>query len=108
MPDRKGIRKLYSKIYREVGRIPEGTVATYGQIADRVGVGPRQVGKALSELSPGIRCPWHRVINAGGRVSIRSGNHKDHLNQEALLESEGVEFVNGKVDLDIYRWDPEY
>ncbi|MCZ6635409.1 MAG: MGMT family protein [bacterium] len=108
MADRKGIRKLYSKIYREVGHIPEGTVATYGQVADRVGVGPRQVGKALSELPPDIRCPWHRVINAGGRVSIRSGNHKDHLNQEALLESEGVEFVNGKVDLDIYRWDPEY
>ena len=107
MVEKNRIRKLYLRIYREVQRIPEGTVATYGQIAEGIGVGPRQVGRALSELPPGFKCPWHRVINARGMVSIRSGNHKAHLNQEALLEAEGVDFVNGRVDLDIYRWDPE-
>ena len=67
------IAKKYERIYREVAKIPEGTVATYGQIAERVGCGPREVGRALSELPPHTSCPWHRVINARGMVSIRSG-----------------------------------
>ena len=96
---------IYKVIYKEVGKIPGGTVATYGQIAERVGCGPRQVGKALSELPLGTKCPWHRVINAKGMVSIRSGNHVAHYDQEALLDDEGVELHNGKVDLKIYRWE---
>ena len=98
------IDKKYARIYNEVAKIPEGTVATYGQIAERVGCGPREVGKALSELPPDIPCPWHRVINARGMVSIRSGNHLSHHSQEARLEAEGVVFVNGRVDLEVYRW----
>lgn len=98
---------VYRLIYRMVSRIPEGTVATYGQIADLVGCGPRQVGKALSELPQGVDCPWHRVINAQGGISIRSGNHKAHLGQEALLTAEGIAFqANGRVNLKVYRWEP--
>ncbi len=108
MPAKVGFKGLYRKVYREVSRIPEGTVATYGQIARRVGLGPRQVGRALSELPPEVRCPWHRVINAQGRVSIRSGSHKAHLKQEALLAAEGVEFHRGRVDLEVYGWDPDW
>lgn len=96
--------RTFRRIYRVVARIPEGTVATYGQIARIVGVGPRQVGQALKALPAGTRCPWHRVINARGTVSIRTGARKAHLVQERLLEAEGVTFVNGRVDLDVYRW----
>ncbi|MDP6037421.1 MAG: MGMT family protein [Candidatus Latescibacteria bacterium] len=101
------LKQKFERIYREVRKIPEGTVATYGQIAERIGCGPREVGKALSELPAGTQCPWHRVINARGTVSIRSGNHKAHLNQEVRLEDEGVELVNGRVDLKIYRWESD-
>ena len=96
--------RTFQRIYRVVGRIPEGNVATYGQIAEIVGVGPRQVGQALKALPVGTKCPWHRVINARGTVSIRAGARKAHLVQERLLEAEGVTFVKGKVDLDVYRW----
>ncbi|MDE2999373.1 MAG: MGMT family protein [Gemmatimonadota bacterium] len=96
--------RAFQRIYRMVGRIPEGTVATYGQIAGIVGVGPRQVGQALKALPAGTRCPWHRVINSRGTVSIRTGDVKARLIQERLLEAEGVTFVNGKVDLEVYRW----
>ena len=99
------IDKKYARIYNEVAKIPEGTVATYGQIAERVGCGPREVGRTLSELPPDTSCPWHRVINARGMVSIRSGNHRAHHDQEARLEAEGVVFVNGRVDLEVYRWE---
>lgn len=100
-------RKLHRKVWRLVARIPEGTVATYGQIAEMAGVGPRQVGQALKALPPGSRRPWHRVINARGMVSIRAGGSKAHLDQEERLEAEGVLFENGKVDLEVYRWHPE-
>ena len=96
--------RTFRRIYRAVARIPEGTVATYGQIAEMVGVGPRQVGQALKALPAGAGCPWHRVINARGTVSIRTAAGKAHLVQERLLEAEGVIFVNGKVDLDVFRW----
>ena len=108
MAPRTRFPQVYKKIYQQVRRIPEGTVATYGQIAELVGCGPRQVGKALSELPPGEECPWHRVINARGMVSIRSGNHKSHLHQEDLLEAEGIELSNGKVDLRVFRWESDF
>ncbi len=95
------------KIYAIIARIPEGTVATYGQIAEIVGTGPRQVGRALSELPGGLKCPWHRVINARGGVSPRSGSRTAHLRQQKRLEREGIVFRNGRVDLDVYGWSPE-
>jgi len=38
-------------------------------------------------------------------VSIRSVNHAAHYDQEALLEAEGIELVDGRVDLKVYRWE---
>ena len=105
---RNQIAQKYERIYIEVAKIPEGTVATYGQIAERVGCGPREVGRALSKLPPYTSYPWHRVINARGMVSIRSGNHMAHHDQEARLEREGIVFVNGRVNLEIYRWDADF
>lgn len=107
MSTAQGLKRVYRKIYRIVDRVPEGTVVSYGQIAEMADVGPRQVGQALAALPPGGRCPWHRVINARGTVPIRSGNYKAHLDQEQRLGAEGVEFRNGKVALEVYRWQPE-
>lgn len=98
---------IRQKIYAMVSRIPEGTVATYGQIAERVGVGPRQVGRALAEMPGDAICPWHRVINARGVVSPRSGSRLAHLKQRRLLEREGIVFRSGRVDLETYRWYPD-
>ena len=106
MATRSERRAVDREVYLAVGKVPEGTVVTYGQIGRMVGVGPRQVGRALSNLPPDVYCPWHRVINARGTVSIRSGNHKAHLDQERRLLDEGIEFCNGRVDLSVYRWDP--
>lgn len=101
------IQGIYKKIYETISRIPEGTVATYSQIAELIGVGPRQVGRALAEMPENVKCPWHRVINARGEVSPRSGSKVAHLMQRRLLEHEGIVFRNGKVDLEVYRWYPD-
>ena len=82
---------LYGAIYAVVKRIPRGRVATYGQIASLAGMPghARQVGYALHHLPGGSRVPWHRVINARGRISFHP-NSMEWAVQKALLESEGV------------------
>ena len=101
----------YGRIYRVVGRIPRGRVATYGQVALLAGLGghARQVGYALHALhglDAGREVPWHRVINARGEISVREEPGSD-LVQRRALESEGVQFgTSGRVSLERYRWRP--
>jgi methylated-DNA-protein-cysteine methyltransferase related protein len=98
----------YRNIYAVVSRIPRGHVATYGQVALLAGLPGRArlVGYALSLLDdPSI--PWHRVINAKGEVSLRSGASEADEVQRLRLEDEGVHFdSHGRVPLDRYRWRP--
>jgi methylated-DNA-protein-cysteine methyltransferase-like protein len=96
----------YKRIYATVKRVPRGRVATYGQIATLAGLDGhvRQVGYALHSLPDGIDVPWHRVINAKGEISPRSGGDSHEL-QRMLLEEEAVEFsMDGRVDLKKFRW----
>ena len=88
-----------------VRRIPRGRVATYGQIAELAQAsGPRQVGYALHALPQAHDVPWHRVVNARGTISLRSGLGGE-AHQHALLKAEAVEFdANGRIDLDRFRW----
>lgn len=87
--------------------IPEGRVATYGQIARLAGNarGARQVARILHSMSEKHRLPWHRVVNAKGEVVI--GDPETAAEQKNLLLGEGVEFLNDrKVDLPHYQWQP--
>ena len=95
------------RIRQTVRLIPEGRVATYGQVALVAGLPghARQVGYALNALPEGSDVPWHRVINAQGRISPRAEPGWEELQRVLLLE-EGVVFrSNGAVDLDRFRWD---
>jgi methylated-DNA-protein-cysteine methyltransferase-like protein len=98
----------YRRIYAVVSRVPRGRVATYGQVAGLAGL-PRHarlVGHALNVLPAGSAVPWHRVVNAQGRVSARADalGHEDL--QEALLKREGVRFVGGAIPLPRHQWRP--
>ena len=98
----------YQRIYAVVRRIPRGRIATYGQVAELAGLGghARQVGYALHSLDAGDRTPWHRVLNAQGRVSTRAESGGDRV-QRALLEREGVRIdARGRIDLARYGWQP--
>ncbi len=93
-------RKLLERIWKAVAAIPQGEVASYGSIARRAGL-PRRarlVGHALKVAPAGLKLPWHRVLNAQGRISLPAGS-KAHRMQRRLLEKEGVVFRNGRVDL---------
>ena len=96
--------ELYEKIYSTIRKIPRGKVATYGQIAKLAGLGPnaRLVGYALHALTPEKRVPWHRVVGAGGKISL--GGEGSFI-QRKLLESEGVEFTEkGRIPLSQFGW----
>jgi methylated-DNA-protein-cysteine methyltransferase-like protein len=95
---------LYEKIYAVIRRIPRGKVATYGQIARLAGMGShaRLVGYALHALTPEKGVPWHRVVGAGGKISLGG---EGSVVQRKLLESEGVKFSdNGKIPMERYGW----
>ena len=105
----KPLSSHYQRIYDVVRRIPEGRVATYGQVASLAGLPghARQVGYALHAVNDET-VPWQRVINAQGKVSPRSSMGSEAATgfQRHLLEEEGVVFtLSGRVDLKRYRWD---
>lgn len=90
----------YQRIYRAVRKIPRGRVATYGDIAGLAGYPgrARQVGYALHALPAGSSVPWHRIINASGRISLPPEG--GGLDQRFRLMEEGVRVdPGGKVSL---------
>ncbi len=93
----------HQEIHDVVMTIPHGRVSTYGAVARRVGgCTARLVGYALSSLPTGSRVPWHRVVNAQGRISLPG---EAGQRQRELLESEGVAFDDaGAIDLDRHGW----
>ena len=97
----------YPRIYAAVRRVPRGRVATYGQIAEfaRLPGQARLVGYALFALPRTTAVPWHRVINAQGRISVRGDGGGAALRQRLLLEHEGVTFdARDRVSLASYGW----
>ena len=100
----------YDRIYKIVRQIPEGKVATYGQVADLSGLfgKARLVGYALFKVDIEEDIPWQRVINAKGEISYSLQRRGGDYLQKVLLEEEGIEFkANGKIDLNKYRWQPD-
>jgi len=98
---------LNQRIWQVVALIPSGKVATYGDVARHAGLpgAARRVGHALRQLPAGSRIPWHRVINAQGRLSLPAGSAGEYTQREQL-EAEGVVFIGGKIPLRSYRWSP--
>ena len=96
------------RIWQVVALIPAGKVATYGDVARLAGMpgAARRVGRALRVLPKGTRIPWHRVINAQGRISLPPGSASQYT-QRDRLEAEGILFkANKSIDLKRFRWRP--
>lgn len=95
-------------MWAAVSTVPPGRVTTYGDVATVLGHPrrARQVGWALAALLPDRveAVPWHRVINAQGRISLRGDLHRGD-EQRRRLEAEGVRFdAKGRCDLRRLRW----
>ena len=91
------------RIYEAVKKIPKGKVATYGQVAAMAGNPKmsRAVGNALHKNPEPSQIPCFRVVNAKGELSGEfafGGKGR----QQALLEADGIEVIDGKVNLQKY------
>ena len=95
------------RIYAVLHSVPMGKVVTYGQVAELAGLprAARLVGTTLKKLPRGSTLPWHRVINAAGKLSFPS-EHPNYKRQRQLLTDEGVLFAGDKVNLRQYQWQP--
>ena len=89
---------MFEKLRTYIRKIPSGKVATYGDVARAAGHAgaARQVVWALRG-GAGTGLPWHRVVGAGGRISLTGENG---LEQRLQLESEGVRFKGSRVDME--------
>jgi len=102
---------FHRQVWDVVRQVPAGCVTTYGDVATILGSPrvARHVGWALAALTPEEEptVPWHRVINAQGRISHR-GDFLRPEEQIARLEAEGVVFdERGRCDLKRHRWRPD-
>ena len=93
------------RIYEAVKKIPRGKVATYADVAEMAGDRKmaRAVGNALHKNPDPATIPCHRVVNSKGELAGEyafGGAWK----QAHILRDEGVEVVEGKVDLKKYRF----
>ena len=91
------------RIYEAVKRIPYGHVATYGKVAEMAGKPKmaRAVGNALHKNPDPENIPCFRVVNAKGELAGEFAFGGKGA-QAKLLEAEGIEVVNGKVNLEKY------
>ncbi|MDD0973132.1 MGMT family protein [Pseudomonas fontis] len=94
-------------LYLVLGQVPEGKVVSYGELAELAGLGraARWVGRTLSQLPADTRLPWHRVLGAGGRLSLALGTPSGD-EQRARLRAEGVILNNNRVDMSRHGWRP--
>ena len=98
--------ELARQILEVVVRIPYGKVASYGQVAKMAGLPKhaRLVGYVLKHLDAEVDVPWHRVINAQGKISLHSINAQGENIQQLKLMAEDIHLVNGKVNLRQFGW----
>lgn len=98
-------KSTYEKIYDVVRQIPQGYVASYGQIAYLAGNirWARTVGNALHVNPDSEEIPCYRVVRKNGNVAPAYAFGGENRQRE-LLEADGIEFVDGHVDMKKYQW----
>ena len=95
------------RIRETIRDIPKGNVASYGQIAEIAGIprGARQVGYTLRDLPKGHKVPWHRVVQASGKIAFDK-DAPQFEEQRSRLMMEGVTVLAGRIDINLHRWQP--
>ena len=103
MAAKRKAESTWNPVLRFVKSIPRGRVLSYGELARalRLRGGARTAGRAMAATPRGHAIPWHRVLGAKGRILIREPYAGL---QRRLLESEGVRFIEGRVDWKRHAW----
>ena len=93
------------RIYEAVKKIPYGCVATYAQVAELAGDRKmaRAVGNALHRNPDPDHIPCFRIVNSKGELAGEFAFGGSGA-QAKLLQAEGIEVIDGKVNLEKYQW----
>jgi len=96
------------RIWDTIADIPPGCVASYGQVAEIAGIprGARQVAYALRYAPDELALPWYRVVQAAGTLAFEKDS-APYRRQRRQLSAEGVEMLNGRINMAVYRWQPD-
>lgn len=106
------INSNHIRIWQTVQLIPQGFVATYGQVADLSGLPGRArlVGKALGKVPENgwnnNPVPWFRVINSQGKISFPIESEY-FIKQKQLLQDEQVVIIGARIKLSEFQWQPD-
>lgn len=92
------------QILQFLAQIPKGKICTYGDLAKGAGLPgySRFAGAVLRKLPKDTKLPWHRIINAQGKISFPVDS-EPYLEQKKRLQEEGVVMIKGKFHLPTYR-----
>lgn len=94
--------KFADKIYQLASKIPKGKVTTYKALAHALSSKAyRAVGTAMNKNPYAPKVPCHRVINSNGNVGGFASGTKTKIK---MLKAEGVQVINGKVDLKKFEY----
>src|ERR1700678_2224331 len=96
----------WDPVYRLLKRISRGPGTTYCEVPKtlRPRGGASRVGCSLAATPNGRGIPWHRVIGAGGKVTMP----EPHASlQRRLLATEGVPIEGTRIDMKLYAWSPK-
>ena len=95
------------KVYDLCLKIPEGKVSTYKELAQALGTkGYRAIGQVLKCNPYAPYVPCHRVVRSDGLIGGFKGEKtgKEIEEKRDLLEGEGIDIVEGKIDLQRYLY----
>ena len=107
------LSKYQQAILRILAEVPKGSVTTYGDLAKELSRrdpkwspdASRAVGTTMKNNPCGPQIPCHRVIRSDGGVGNFRGGEEGAIEEKiAMLRSEGVTMVNGKIDLKKHRY----
>jgi len=84
------------KVFDELTKIPTGKVTTYGTIARKLGISPRQVGRILHSNENPEKYPCHRVVYSNGKLS-KGYAFGGLIGHKQVLEKEGLEIKHNKI-----------
>ena len=114
--DEKKLVKLSTyqqAILRILAEVSKGKVTTYGDLAKELSNrdsnwspnASRAVGTTMRNNPCGPQIPCHRVIKSDGTVGNFRGGEKGAVEEKiAMLRNEGVKVVDGKIDLNEFRY----
>ncbi len=90
------------KVYLLLTKIPKGKVITYGRIAKKIGISPREVGRILSRNEHPEKFPCYKVVRSDGSLggyTIGNRNDSNTLKvKKRKLIMDGVKFNKDRVD----------